>query len=424
MISVENFKELLHKRIDGILINKTVNRTVLENEIADMKEADGIPENFDIYTVEKILEEFGISVNNSEVEEEEQSVQIEKPFDPEKIDIAMDRIVCISLIKRLVNGAFELESDFQRKAGLWSIEQKSRLIESILLKIPLPAFYFDSSDNDRWLVIDGLQRLSTLNEFIVKESFKLTNLEFLKQWEGLKFSELPFSLKSTIEETNFNAYLVRKATPKNVKYNIFRRINTGGLVLTPQEIRNALYQGKATKFLRKMAESKYFCDATSNSIKTDRMLDREFCLRYIAFTKLPIDSYNNSIDDFLISAMEFLNNSTDEQLDLYYEEFEQSMKIAFYIFDRYAFRKLRFDERRTPINKAIFEGWSKVISQLDNEKQEQLVGQKTLVKSKFTKKCEEDDDFIYYLKANDKFTLKKRIEAFEALVKEVWDESD
>ena len=61
---------------------------------------------------------------------------------------------------------------------------------------------------------------------------------------------------------------------------------------------------------------------------------------------------------------------------------------------------------------------------MDNEKQEQLVGQKTLVKSKFTKKCEEDDDFIYYLKANDKFTLKKRIEAFEALVKEVWDESD
>ena len=419
MISVENFKELLHKRIDKILINKTVNRTVLENEIADMKEADGIPENFDIYTVEKILEEFGISVNNSEVEEEEQSVQIEKPFDPEKIDIAMDRIVCISLTKRLENGAFELESDFQRKAGLWSIEQKSRLIESILLKIPLPAFYFDSSDNDKWLVIDGLQRLSTLNEFIVKESFKLTNLEFLKQWEGLKFSELPFSLKSTIEETNFNAYLVRKATPKNVKYNIFRRINTGGLVLTPQEIRNALYQGKATKFLRKMAESKYFCDATSNSIKTDRMLDREFCLRYIAFTKLPIDSYNNSIDDFLISAMEFLNNSTDEQLDLYYEEFEQSMKIAFNIFDRYAFRKLRFDERRTPINKAIFEGWSKVISQLDNEKQEQLVGQKTLVKSKFIKKCEEDDDFIYYLKANDKFTLKKRIAAFEALVKEV-----
>ena len=85
MISVENFKELLHKRIDEILINKTVNRTVLENEIADMKEADGIPENFDIYTVEKILEEFGISVNNSEVEEEEQSVQIEKPFDPEKM---------------------------------------------------------------------------------------------------------------------------------------------------------------------------------------------------------------------------------------------------------------------------------------------------------------------------------------------------
>lgn len=80
----------------------------------------------------------------------------------------------------------------------------------ILLNIPLPAFYFDSSDKDKWLVIDGLQRLSTINEFVVQEKFKLTNLEFLEKWNGCKFSELPYSLRSTIEETNFNAYFVRK----------------------------------------------------------------------------------------------------------------------------------------------------------------------------------------------------------------------
>ncbi|HFR3976793.1 TPA: DUF262 domain-containing protein, partial [Streptococcus suis] len=281
----------------------------------------------------------------------------------------MDRIVCINLINRLRNDAFELASDFQRKAGLWSTEQKSRLIESIFLNIPLPAFYFDSSDKEKWLVIDGLQRLSTINEFVVKQSFSLTNLEFLKDLEGMKFDDLPYSLKSTIEETNFNAYLIRKNTPKNVKYNIFKRINTGGMVLTSQEIRNALYQGQATQFLVRMSQNENFIKATANSIKTDRMLDREFCLRYIAFTKVPLAKYNNSIDDFLISAMELLNEVTDKQLDEYYDEFNRTMEVSYEIFGRYSFRKLRYDNRRTPINKAIFEGWSKVISQLEEPQQ-------------------------------------------------------
>ena len=211
----ENEKYNLFELIKEYIVNGKVNRIDLENEIAS--NLDGI----DIYEAEKVLEEQGILVSNDEVVEDEEIVQIEIPFNPEKIDIVMDRIVCLTLINRLRHGAIELESDFQRKAGLWTTEQKSRLIESILLNIPLPAFYFDSSNKEKWLVIDGLQRLSTINEFVVQEKFKLKNLEFLKDWEGKVFSELPFSMRSTIEETNFNAYFVRKNTPKNVKYNIF-----------------------------------------------------------------------------------------------------------------------------------------------------------------------------------------------------------
>lgn len=409
----KNEKNRLIDLVKQYVVNGVVNRIDLENEIATNLKG------LDIYEAEKILEEHRILVSNDEVAQEAEVVQIEIPFNPEQIDIVMDRIVCLTLINRLKNNAIELESDFQRKAGLWSIEQKSRLIESILLNIPLPAFYFDSSDKDKWLVIDGLQRLSTINEFVVQEKFKLTNLEFLEKWDGCKFSELPYSMRSTIEETNFNAYFVRKNTPKNVKYNIFKRINTGGLVLTPQEIRNALYQGKATKFLSKMSKNEKFLLATSNSIKTDRMLDREFCLRYIAFTKLSLDEYNNSIDDFLISGMEFLNNSEDQRLEKYYSEFQKTMDVIYKVFGEYSFRKMRSDGRRTPINKAIYEGWSVIISELSEDEQNKIILNSKMVRDKFTEICEENASFINHIKANDKNSIKSRLNVFSNIIKEV-----
>lgn len=417
MLSKVEIDKLLDK-VKKYQIKSVINRIDIENEIASL-ELD-----VDIFEIEKKLEEQGISISNDEVDEDGESVQIEVPFNPEKIDIVMDRIVCINLINRLKNNVIELASEFQRKAGLWNAEQKSRLIESILLNIPLPAFYFDSSNKEKWLVIDGLQRLSTINEFVVQEKFRLTNLEFLKDWEGRLFSELPYSMRSTIEETNFNVYFVRKNTPENVKYNIFKRINTGGLILTAQEIRNALYQGKATVFLSKMSQNNNFLTATSNSIKTNRMLDREFCLRYIAFTKLSLKNYNNSIDEFLILAMKLLNDSSDEQLDEYYKEFQQSMKIIYNIFGRFSFRKLRYDNRRTPINKAIFEGWAHIVSSLDESSQNKLVQNKEILINKFTESCEEDAKFVNYIKANDKNSIIKRLNTICSIVEEVLNEDN
>lgn len=232
-----------------------------------------------------------IEIINEDVEPDsnEDAADIDKkvsPFDPSKIDIKMDKITVDSIIKRINNDELEFDSSFQRKSGLWSKKQKSQLIESILLKIPLPAFYFDASDDDRWQIIDGLQRIGTIKEYVVEKKFALTGLEFLKDLDKLKFDELPRSLQRRIEETNLNAYLVNPSTPKNVKFNIFKRINTGGLVLEGQEIRNALYQGQATEFLLRMSKDDNFVKATDYSIKTDRMLDREFCLRYVAFTPI------------------------------------------------------------------------------------------------------------------------------------------
>ncbi len=192
-----------------------------------------------------------------------------RPFDPSKINITMKPLTLDALLKRIENDEIEFDTSFQRKAGLWNKRQKSQLIESVFLRIPLPAFYFDASDEDKWLIIDGLQRVSTLREFVVEKKLRLQELEFFPELDGCDYDRLPRTFQRRIDETVINVYLVNPSTPENVKFNIFKRINTGGLALEPQEIRNALFQGVATEFLQKLSRLDCFIKATGGSIKSE-----------------------------------------------------------------------------------------------------------------------------------------------------------
>ena len=381
------------------------------------------PKEDELQYILNYFDENNIKITNSDIEPDpvvENNDNIDnniKPFDPSKIDIKMDKMTIDSIIKRITYGELEFDSDFQRKSGLWNVVQKSQLIESILLRIPLPAFYFDATNDDKWLIIDGLQRISTLKEFVVDKSYSLKGMEFLKELNGLKFDKLPRSLQRRIEETNVNAYLVNPATPPNVKFNIFKRINTGGLVLEPQEIRNALYQGQATKFIKELAVLKEFELATDYSIKKDRMLDREFCLRYVAFTFLPLDSYSN-IEDFLNMAMEFLNKVNEADLNDIKKDFVRSMLACKSIFGRYAFRKMANDGRKRPINKALFEVWSNITYTLTDDEIDILIKNKLLIIKEFIKLCD-DGYFLNLLKASDKRSVHARISVVKTRVGEI-----
>lgn len=222
------------------------------------------------------LEKKGIEIINdgSEVENEDSLLPMPeiRPFDPSKIDIDMKTMELSSIIERLEYNEINMNTDFQRKSGLWTDVQKSQLIESLLLRIPIPAFYFDGGIKDNWLIIDGLQRITALKKFVIDGDLRLSGLEFFHDLEGMKYTELPRTFIRRIKETNIVAYIVKGGTPANVKYNIFKRINTGGLELKPQEIRHALYQGPATDLCKKFAKFSEFQMATTYSIKDDRMM--------------------------------------------------------------------------------------------------------------------------------------------------------
>lgn len=369
-------------------------------------ETNQIPEIIDYFTnegIEVISDDVEID-NSDDFSDNDPNVV---PFDPSKIDIESKMLPIDSILKKIKYEELELDSSFQRKAGLWTPKQKSQLIESLLLKIPLPTFYFDASNDDKWQIIDGLQRISTLKEFAVDQTLVLTGMEFLKDLNGLKFDNLPRSLQRRLEETNVYAYIVKPTTPKNVKFNIFKRINTGGLILEPQEIRNALYQGQASEFLLIMSKNPVFLKATGNSIKSTRMLDREFCLRYISFTKLNLDEYTGYLDDFLNKGMEFLGNIDNIVLKDIENRFTRNMQYAYDLFNQYAFRKVN-NGRRGPVNKSFFEMWSYVLNSLDDKEIAILIEKKEKVQRNFFALFD-DYKFMNSIKAADKTSVNYRI---------------
>ena len=267
------------------------------------------------------------------------------------------------VLRKIEIGEIKLDPEFQRNI-VWDATRQSRLIESILLKIPLPALYLDAIEPDKWVVVDGLQRLSTLDSFFNKKTLRLTGLEFLgRQFDGLTFDKLPRSSQRDIEETQLTMYIIRPETPPKVKFTIFHRINTGGMVLTAQEIRHATFPGRAPGMLREMAASDEFKNATYFSVNPKRMDDRECVLRHLAFRITDFRKYTKpDLNDFLGSAMNTLNKESEETIADLQVGFKRAMVLCHKIFGPYAFRKFnRQANSRGPINKALFESWSTAV---------------------------------------------------------------
>lgn len=283
-----------------------------------------------------------------------------KPYDVAKLKMETKNVSVFQALRKIEKEEIVLNPDFQR-AFVWDLTKQSQLIESILIRIPLPAFYLDATDQVSWNVVDGLQRLTTLYRYCRKQGFALSNLQFLTELNNLKFDQLPKQYKVLIEdETQLLFYNLMPGTPVEAKFTIFSRVNTGGLQLTPQEIRHALCQGKVTLLLGQMAKSNKFRIATEGVVESLRMGDRELILRVLAFMHLGVEKYKDftGLDGFLLHAMAQLNTLTDDNLKELETDFYDSLDKVRSIFGKYAFRKFyAINGRRSPLNKALFEVW-------------------------------------------------------------------
>lgn len=339
---------------------------------------------------------------NQVEKEDEGVVTITIPFNPNMIRIRRDPFTISELIDKMEHGEIRFDTPFQRRPDLWDEVKKSRLIESLLLKLPLPAFYFDETDTDEdaevWNVIDGLQRCSVFKSFIVDKTMRLQKLEFLsEQYGGMTFEELPRTMQRRIVQTSITTYVIEKGTPDEVKFNIFKRINTGGLTLTPQEIRHAMNQGIAAETVAAMANEKAFIEATSYIIKPERMEDRDFVTRFVAFYLQDYNSYEPDMDGFMTKGMALIKKLTLVERQDMKNSFVKAMDTAKRIFGNDAFRKRRNStDRRRPINKALFETLSVWLAKCSDKERRVLVEQREIVQQRFID-LNNDDKFFYAL---------------------------
>ncbi|MEJ2419335.1 MAG: DUF262 domain-containing protein, partial [Exilibacterium sp.] len=214
-----------------------------------------------------------------------------KPFNPSEIDIVVEPKSLDALIERIQHNEIDMNTDFQRHADLWDNRKMSRLIESILIRFPLPAFYFDASDDENWLIVDGLQRLSSIRKFVIIKKLRLSGLEFLTNLNGKTYDQLPLTYQRRIKECPITVYMIKPGTPDDVKYSVFRRINTGGLTLNNQEIRNAMAKPRDRELLEELANLGYSKAMLGDLSK--RMKDQELVLRFWAFYRFDyLDSEN------------------------------------------------------------------------------------------------------------------------------------
>lgn len=371
-----------------------------------------------IQELETLQQEYSVE---DETNIEDDKILMEDPFNPQDIDIKTKTMSLDNIIKRLREGEIDMAPDFQRQGNLWPTEKQSQLIESILIKLPLPAFYFDGSDDNKWLVVDGLQRLSAIKNFVVDKTMALSGLEFLKKLEGFKFDDLPRAYQRQIEEAEIMAYIINPGTPEDVKFNIFKRINTGGLVLAAQEIRHALNQGIPAKFVAELANLEEFKQATGWVIATNRMLDREFVTRFITFYINSPADYKPDLDTFMSKSMGQLKYKTEEDLASIKANFIEAMKLASAIFSKWAFRKV-YDKkaRRKPINKALFEIWSVELAKLSDKEKSLALTRKRAIFDSFIKLMNQDEFFSSAITSatGDKNRIRYRFSKIEGLLKQ------
>lgn len=318
-----------------------------------------------------------------------------KPWDPKQIRITTKNFTVREVYSQITTDPTELDlaPDFQR-SFVWGESQQIRLIESILLGIPLPAFYFNQDSQGAFQVIDGVQRLTTVKLFM-SNALTLNDgcLEYLKDLKGLKYETLEAPVRRRFAGTQIVAHVIEPQTPDEVKYDIFNRVNTGGTPLTAQEIRHCMSKGRSRELLRKLVESDSFDKATGRTFwsknpegqrirDNKRMADREMALRFCAFRKTPVEEYAKavSLDSFLLEFTRNIdrNDITDLELADLQASFERSMQNCAGVLGTGAFRLWAPNaSRRGPINRAIFE--SQALALADYETETLLEHKETIV---------------------------------------------
>ena len=269
------------------------------------------------------------------------------------------------VLHRIEQKRYVMDPDFQRDF-IWPEIKQSKLIESVLMRIPLPVFYVAEDPEGRMVVVDGLQRLSTFERFVNgklelqfsdspgSDDRRHESRSSRPNLHGKYFDDLHPKFRNRVEDCNLIFYIIDSKAPERAKLDIFERVN-GGLQLTRQQMRNCLYMGQATRFLREEAQTDIFKQATGGSLNSKTMRDREFVNRFCAFQILDVAAYQrDDMDDFLAESLRRMNKMTTDELSELSVMFRRSLSNNYVLFERHAFRKNQPGQTKRSVLNASF----------------------------------------------------------------------
>jgi len=308
-----------------------------------------------------------------------------------------------TLVMRMNKGMFYIPH-FQRQY-VWSQNQASRFIESLLLGLPVPGvFLFKEADTGKHLVIDGQQRLKTLSKFyngiFNEREFKLTGLE--SDWKDLTYQKLQDADRARLDDAVVHATVFKQDLPEgemNSVYEVFERINTGGVKLSPQEIRSCICHGSFNEFLHGLNANEDW--RIIYGPKSKRLKDIEVILRFFAFLE-KADNYKSPMKHFLNDYMKDRRNDTHEQLAHLKEIFERT-----FCFVRQALGDKPFRPDRS-LNTAVFDSVSTAIALMIQQERDLSAEQ---VSARYDALFNNDRFVEGYIRATaDPENVRKRIE--------------
>jgi len=338
-----------------------------------------------------------------------------------------------SIKTMLESGDYKLNPEYQRRKR-WDNGKKSRLIESFIMNVPLPPVFLYEYDYSKFEVMDGLQRLTAVFDFY-SNSFSLEGLEYWKELEGKKYSELPEEVQKGIDRRYISSIVLLEETAKTekeaeeLKQIVFERLNSGGELLTSQETRNALYNGKFNQLCLRLSTNENFkkmwqipleTDTEKNLLENDdyrKMSDVELVLRFFAFRFLDRFS-DTTIEDFLDEYLKQANNFPDNTLSELEKLFTETVEIIYQLFGEEAFFSPVYKRQVKKPQKTIYDPLMQSVAKNISKKDIILKNAVEIRKHKYLKADIYENGSKFFDGRNTSPTfIKNRIQYFDNLLK-------
>ncbi len=247
-------------------------------------------------------------------------------------------------------GRLRLTVEYQRKY-VWDQAKASRLIESLLLNVPIPVCYFAEDDDGSYEVIDGLQRLTTIDKYF-RDEFPLSGVSVLKELDGKRFGDLAVKDQRRLENRTIRCIVITAESHPDIKFDVFERLNTGAASLSAQELRNCIYRGTFNDQLKLLAQDARFTRILGPS-SNQRMEHEELVLRFLSLAQ-DISAYKPPLRQLLNKLMRENRTTTARHQDV--QAFLSTCDTVHEVFADSAFRIAGADGRfHRTVNKAVFD---------------------------------------------------------------------